>query len=257
MNAAPDKSTPMSMNSKCSNCRVGLAPPKQVDSYQPFPQAGQLFQNLNLSLDDLRLKISTTQATVYSYIIATIENLDGSFGQRGSAPNFQGNIISLCTCKRFMRTFLDKNSWPDKWIAGFTGIKAGKGKNALVYLMKVGLAFESYYDLWVSEKLPDAVKHSKLASKNRHGDVFQPKNELKDEDVFNPQNYYPPLSEHIHKDVWHKDICCCAGGRRAPLLTGDEKHSFLWNKPVLFYSHQLHRGQKKDNLQSFLVLLQQ
>jgi len=230
-----------------------------ISDFQPFPQTGRLAQNLNLSLDDLRLKIGGIQATVYSYIVATVKNPEGHFRQTGSAPNFQGDVISLCTCKHFMRAFLGIDSWPDTWIAGFTGKGAGKGRNALIYLMKVGSAFESYYDLWFSDKLSEAAKQFKLAHKNKFGDVFQPQSELIDKDVFNPQNYHPPIQNHVHANPknpndWHKDINYLKGvsGRKAALLIGDEQYSFLWNKPILFHSHPLHRGQKGDNLQFLL-----
>jgi hypothetical protein len=229
------------------------------DFSQPFPQTGRLAENLNLSLDALYRKIGTTDADVYSYIIASVKNPEGDFVQKGSAPNFQGDVISLCTCKHFMRTFLGIDSWPDTWIAGFTSTREGNGRNALICLMKVGIAFESYCDLWFSDKLSDTVKQVKLAHKNKFGDVFQPQSGLTDKDVFNPQNYFPPVSDHVHtpKDGWHKDINYLKGvrGRKPALLIGDKQHSFLWNKPKLFNSHQIHRGQKKDNLQYLLTSL--
>jgi hypothetical protein len=141
------------------------------NSSQPFPKTGF---PLNLSLNDLRREISGTQATVYSYIVASIENPNGHFIQTGSAPNFQGNVISLCTCKHFMRSFRSIDLWPGTWIAGFTGKKAGEKKNALIYLMKVKFAFESYYDLWFSKELSMSTKEAKLAHKNKYGDVFEP-----------------------------------------------------------------------------------
>ncbi len=230
------------------------------DFSQPFPQTGQ---NLNLSLDALRLRLKTigkTQATVYSYIVATVKNPEGHFIQTGSAPNFQGDVISLCTCKHYMRTFRTIDKWCDNiWIAGFTGKKEGKGKNALIYLMKIGSAFESYDELWSSDKLPDKVKKAKLAHRNKFGDIFQPKSKLINKNVFNPHNYRPPISGHGHKDEsgWYKDINYIKHDRRAALLIGDEQYSFLWDKPKLFHSPQLHRGQKKYNLKSLLASIRE
>lgn len=235
------------------------------DFSQPYPQTGRLKQMTNLNLsrkalcDALCKIISGTPATVYSYIVATVKYPEGVFIQTGSAPNFQGDVISLCTCKHFMRSFRGIDSWRDTWIAGFTGIGAGKvRRNALIYLMKVRVAFESYSDLWYSEDVPDAVKQAKLASENKHGDIFQPKSKPADNrDKYDFKRYCPPISDHVHKDVWHKDINYEKGvcGRKAALLIGDEQYSYLWNQPQLFHSEQLNRGHRKYDLQSFLKCL--
>jgi hypothetical protein len=244
-----------------SGCRSKKGNDNIEQVHQPFPRTGRLAENLNLSLDELLLKTGGNQATVYSYIIASVTNHEGNFVQKGSAPNFQGDLITLCNCKHRMRTFYDIPEWKDKWIAGFTGAKAGNGSNVLVYLMKVGIAFESYCDLWFSEDLPEAAKQAKSANKNKFGDVFQPKSKLTDKrDKFDFGHYVLPVGNHVHAnpqnpDGWHKDINYEKGvcGRKAALLTGDEQYSFLWDKPKLFRSRQLHRGQTKDNLQSLLT----
>jgi hypothetical protein len=223
------------------------------DCSQPFPHTGLL----NLSLGELREIIGDTQATVYSYIVATVKNPEGRFIQTGSAPNFQGDVISLCTCKHYMRTFLDVGQWPNTWIAGFTGTRVGNKRNVLFYLMKVKYAFESHYDLWYSEEVPDTVKQAKLADENRFGDVFQPRSMPIDKnDEFDFEHYHPPVADHVHapKDWWHKDINYekGVGGRKAALLIGDPQYSFLWNKPTLFHLEKLYHGQRKDDLQPFL-----
>ncbi|MGD0077462.1 MAG: hypothetical protein ABSB91_02415 [Sedimentisphaerales bacterium] len=230
-------------------------------SSQPFPHTGRLKQNMNLSLEDLRRKIGATDAVadVYSYIIASVKNREGAFIQKGSAPNFQGDIISLCTCKHFMRTFRDIDSWMNTWIAGFTGINEWDRKNVLIYLMKIGSAFESYDELWFSDKLHYTAKQAKLAHRNKFGDIFQPKSKPINKNVFNHQHYRSPVSEHGHKNEngWHKDINYKKHDRRAALLIGDKKYSFLWDEPILFHLKQLHRGQKKYKLQSLLALIRQ
>jgi hypothetical protein len=226
------------------------------ESSQPFPSSGRLKKNMNLSLGELREIIGDTQAKVYSYIVATVKNSEGCFIQTGSAPNFQGGVISLCTCKHRMRSFQDPDSWPGTWIAGFSSKKAGNGgRNALIYLMKVEIAFKSFYDLWYSGK---TVKQVKLAHVDKFGDVFLPKPDDK-RDKYDVEHYLHPVADHVHapKDWWHKDINYGKGvcGRKAALLFGDEQYSFLWNKPTLIHSKQLHRAQRKDDLQSFLKCL--
>jgi len=217
---------------------------------QPFPQTGLLADNMNWQLGPLRKKIGQSQAIVYCYVIATIENQHGHFVQRGSGPNFQGDLITLCTCKHYMRTFMDAGDWKGKWVAGFTGVKAGEGKNFLVYLMQVSHAFKSHYDFWNNTGIiSDETKQVKATHSNNFGDIYEPRRETK---KFDPQSYISPRKSHVHfPDYhWHKDIDYIGcSERRAALLVGDVKSSFLWDKPMIFYTHpNLPRGQKKFEL---------
>jgi hypothetical protein len=233
------------------------------DDIQPFPESGPLHKNLNLSLSRLKKRMDEFQVPVYSYIVRTVKRTDGHFIQIGSAPNFQGGVISLCTCKHYMRTFLDWKSWPHKWIAGFSGKKEGYGENALIYLMKVDFASNSFSELWKSKKVSNLGIKAKLANKEKFGDIFQPKKNQKDE--FDPLHYKPPVQSHVHNKrkgclyAWHSDICYRGVKDRKPaLLFGDPKFSFLWDHPMLFRSGELHRGQSKDDdLLSFLKHLMQ
>lgn len=222
--------------------------------YQPYPQQGKLFNNLNLSLDKLCQKVGPEQAIVYFYVIATVKNQNDNFIQTGSAPNFQGDWITLCTCKHYMRTFLGPAEWKGKWVAGFTGLKAGGGSNALVYLTKIGYAFESHHDLWFSEVIPSETKQAKVATLHRFGDIFQPS---QPGDMLDQRNYHPPCHNHVHGEpvVWHKDIDYRRNGRQAALLAGSPENSFLWNKPTIFYSGQIGRGQRKLELKTLLSQL--
>ena len=156
-----------------STCAPDCNDTTDID-HQPFPKEGKLGQNTNLSLEELKYRVGSVKAFVYCYVVATIKQKDGKFIQTGNGPNFQGDLITLCTCKHFMRTFLDDESWKGKWIAGFTGKHAGKGKNHLVYLLKVGHTFNSHYSLWHSESISDQTKSAKVTDRNKYGDVYQP-----------------------------------------------------------------------------------
>ena len=221
--------------------------------HQPFPTTGRLMSNMNLEFAKLNTEIYSEQAEVYCYVVATINNQNGHFFQTGSAPNFQGDMVSLCTCKHFMRTFMDTEDWAGKWIAGFSGVAAGNGDNALVYLMKVGYAFKSHMSLWFSDEIPEETKQAKLAQISKFGDIYQPKDQMSDE--FAVQSYIHPVESHVHcnNNGWHNDINYegCKG-RKAALLIGDPEYSFLWNQPMIYYKGHLHRGQKKSDLQTFL-----
>jgi hypothetical protein len=230
--------------------------------HQPYPQQGQLAETLNLTLGTLRSRLAGIEfqkATVYCYVITTIKFDVGGFLQRGSAPNFQGDLITLCTCKHFMRTFWDAPGWQGKWIAGFTGVRAGTGRNDLVYMMRVAHAFESHRDLWHSGALTSAAREAKAADRDRFGDVYRPATEQGN--PFDPASYREPVQNHVHAKCdspreWHEDIRYDLGcaGRRPALLVGQSGLSFLWSKPMLLHPSALHRGQKKYRLG---ILLQQ
>lgn len=268
MKTLPGYSTEFTMHKPLSQERrpaekCGLAALSENDprgiGCQPYPQAGRLADSMNEHLANLRAETGFAQATVYCYVIATIKTRNGQFYQRGSGPNFQGGLITLCTCKHFMRTFLDTEQWPGKWIAGFSGVAAGNGHNALVYLMKVGHAFASHQSLWFSDQISDEARRAKSASLSRFGDVYRPKSPVND--PFDVRSYAQPCEDHVHAkdDAWHHDINYegCKG-RKAALLVGDPAHSFLWNKPMLFYiGGRIHRGQKKMDLSNLLDQLEE
>lgn len=227
--------------------RAGSCAVDELD-YQPSASVDQLAARTNLPLMRVREEVvaapDVDRAIVYCYIVATIEQRQGRFVQRGSGPNFQGGAISLCTCKHHLRTFRDPANWPGIWIAGFTGVRAGRGSNALVYLMRVGHAFASHADLWGARAIPARVKRAKAAETHPLGDLFRPVSGRRG--PFDPRRYAAPHPDHAHRpgDGWHSDIDYTGrGGRRAALLVGDPRASYLWDQPTLFLPSRLHRGQ--------------
>ncbi len=221
--------------------------------HQPYPTTGRLANRLNLTLPELSHAIQQEEAVVYSYVVATTRNVDGRFVQTGCAPNFQGEVISLCTCKHFMRSFLSPKDWKGKWVAGFSGVTAGNGHNILVYLMRVGHAFESHQDMWMSTEIPHTAKLAKLTHVSDFGDVYQPT--TPSGNPFSVHSYLHPGENHVHTqdNEWHRDINYEGrSNRKAALLVGDADTSFLWEKPMLSYRGRLHRGQKKIALQTLL-----
>lgn len=227
--------------------------------HQPFPKRGPLFDNSNLSLETLRGSIGSERTVVYRYVITSVGNNGGRFVQRGSGPNFQGNMVTLCTCKHRMRTFLSPDDWKDRWVAGFTGLGAGRGTNALVYLTKVAHAFESHYDLWYSDEIPDETKRAKSATLSRHGDLLQPVGESVD--PYAPLSYHPPNEAHSHSKnaSWHGDVRYTGGRcvREAALLVGDPERSFLWDRPTIFLPGSIGRGQPKTTLDNLISQLEE
>ena len=143
------------------------------NAYQAMPRKGKLAKNLNLSREALLEKIAPFQHDcVYSYIVCTVEYEQGRLYQRGSGPNFQGGLITLCSCKHWMRTARDTESWKGVWVAGFTRKNLG---NRLFYLMRASEAFESHSKLWFSDLIPEETKDAKVADLGKFGDVYRPK----------------------------------------------------------------------------------
>src|SRR5712691_3567326 len=91
------------------------------DELQAFPTSGRLVKNLDWSLPALKRRLRSASEKVHSYVVRTVgyDRTEKVFGQTGSAPNFQGGYITLCTCKHQMRATQDCHEWRDTWIAGF------------------------------------------------------------------------------------------------------------------------------------------
>lgn len=226
-------------------------------TYQPFPRKGKLHGNLNLSSKALRDIVGSEGAIVYCYVVDSVTDEGGHLVQRGSGPNFQGDMATLCTCKHHMRTSLSPDDWEGKWVAGFTGVGAGGGRNALVFLTRVDHAFESHHGLWYSEEIPAETKRAKSATSNRLGDLFEPVDEWSD--PFDHRGYRPPHTTHSHApdDNWHRDVDHTGyGGRRPALLVGDPEHTYLWDRPALFFPDSIGRGYRKITLNDLASRLQ-
>ena len=224
-------------------------------TYQVMPLRGRLAKNINLRRKALTRKIAKfREDTVYTYIVTTVERREGRLRQEGSAPNFQGGLITLCSCKHWMRTFRDIEAWKRVWIAGYTSKRLG---NKLFYLMRVSEAFESHGELWIADSISEKTKLGKAAHLSRFGDIYKPKSEASD--AYTPQDYIRPQKSHVHRDpdIWHKDIDYPAKhGRRPALLVGDPKYSFVWDDPVLSYPFKLFQGQKKTTLSELFPFIE-
>lgn len=211
---------------------------------QLWPRSGTRRAEMNTPLARLASELGGRDATVYCYVIETVEYDGERFSQGGSGPNLEGGRITLCTCKHRMRSARDPASWGGQWIAGFTGKGAvGDGYRYLVYLMRVGNAYASQRELW--DALSRAERIAKSASTNRLGDVFEPK--AQPGDPYDPQDYYPPRPDHSHApDAWRNDIEYVGfSGRRPALLVSDPDRSYIWDRPRLRFGGTLGRGYKR------------
>lgn len=232
-----------------------LARPTMPHSVQPFPNSGPLANNLNLKRSALAKRIGIPAEAAVSYIVRTVQMDDASehFEQHGSAPNFQGNRLTLCTCKHQMRASLDSLQWNQVWIAGLTSRSIHSGRHWLFCLTRVRRAFESHCDLW--NHLPAAVRSAKSAHEHFLGDLFKPRGRLADDERFVPQCYCAP-SRHAHRrdncdNGWHNDIDYGYAKRygRPSLLLGEQRMTFLWERPVIYFDEDHCRNFRKwENL---------
>jgi len=233
------------------------------ESFQQYPKEGILRDNMNLILSKLLNKIRNERGAVYSYVLTTLKNKNDEFLQPGCGPNFEGGLITLCTCKHYMRTGRDVSDWKnDVWIAGFTGVNLMQDKrNYLFYLMKVTESFFSFKVMWESPILASA-RSTKNATVNPRGDMYQPMQDIKDEFAYS--NYHSPIEkpkhEHWRSDrkyeyMWHKDICYKGRCGRSPaLLVGDAECSFLWYLPLVCFDGK-HPRTKKCDMKTFMSML--
>ena len=119
------------------------------DAYQALPTTGKLAENLNMRPGELSERLDPFRSSaVYSYVVDTVQYEEGLLYQTGSGPNFQGGLVTLCSCKHKMRTYFTADSWEGVWIAGYTG-STDLGENRLFYLMRVHQAFGSHQEFWI------------------------------------------------------------------------------------------------------------
>ena len=230
-------------NSKCSDNKC---------DHQPFPTKGPLAKKSQKNLLLTELRRIADPNDVYLYVIETIRYKDQKFLQYGTGPNFQGDLVTLCTCKHLMRSSMSDCEWEGKWIAGFTGITEYQSTNFLVYLMKVSEAFKSHYDLWFSDSISCETKLAKAAHLNMFGDIYKPKHgDIKPNKA---NDYEKPCEKNKRNRDWRKDIKYEKGysGRLAALLVGCVTKSFLWDRPKIQYPDQLPRSCKKLKFNEFV-----
>lgn len=217
---------------------------------KPFLEGRNLIASAahNPSLDELaeRLRVfgPLERQMCYSYVVRTVLLIGGEMVQTASAPNFDGGIITLCTCKRSMRTLWPAETWRDGiWVAGMSssGI-AFRKQQSLVYLMRVREAYSSHFELFqaLQDSGRSAVISLKAATMNRRGDLMIPRSsQLPPSEHLLVSGYVPPMVGHSHRDSineteWEKDVTYVSDkGVPAALLVGDPAFSFTWSKQMI------------------------
>lgn len=202
---------------------------------------------------------------VYGYVVATVQPVQGQFQQRGSGPNWQGGLITLCTCKHTMRATLKPEEWMrGKWVVGLTGWNRAFAKTqSLVYLMRVDKAYSSHAELvqYLRNSGLSAVVASKDASVHPLGDIMTPSQSVFDWN--DPFAYSVPVLGHVHRQTkdstyWHRDVARTEKGTIPALLVGDPEHSFRWTRPIVQRCKPGHtRPYRKWSLREFLSDLEE
>lgn len=229
-------------------------------SGQPFQRTGGVSYRFGGKLPGYvsnKPPLEWNRNPVFAYVLTTVA-VDGvgRFLQKGSAPNFQGGLISLCTCMHYHRTWW--SSWRDVWVAGFCGMNQ-KGGNQLFYLMQVGGEYDNHAELWHS--LEANTRDAKSARRSRFGDVYEP-NGATAATAHEPNHYFPPYDngpgdQHVHlaHDHWKQDICFrypANDAKQPRLLIGDPERSLLWRKPRYAYTERQHpRNRVYDSMTEF------
>jgi hypothetical protein len=222
---------------------------KNALNYQPIPK-----MNCNYDRNSIitLLNATDTSAPIYYYVMSSVRSHNNTLQHIGSGPNWQGGVITLCTCKHLMRTY--PYCKQGTWIAGFSNFKAGEGNNSLIYLMRVGQTYKSHCALWHS--LPEEIREAKASDMNPLGDVYRPLGREIQESPFDPAMYRKPCRNHSHERGWSKDIKYKAKkGIHPLLLVGDVKYSFVWNQCMITLGHSIGRGQRRLNLCEFITCL--
>jgi len=151
------------------------------------------------------------EAHLRVYTLTTVDVIDGKIYQKGSAPNFKGDVMTLSTCKHDMRRTLYKNYWDEGeknlWIAGFAKStlrkKEGFSDSILLFLGKVEQIHETFYEAW--NEIDEKTGLEKDASKHPLGDFYRPNKDLKEPSL--KANDFKKCSNHSHgEDSFEKDV---------------------------------------------------
>jgi hypothetical protein len=222
---------------------------------------------------------SRVPAPVIAYVLTTIkwDSQSHCFQQTGSAPNFQGGLVSLCTCRANIRTW--RENWRHVWIAGFadketteqyrehhpsnlsTGVDINRLR-VLFYLMQIDFCEKNHSDLSNSPAYLHA-RGQKDASVHKFGDLYKPKTGGTNL-AYCPDSYelpvHPPApntAKHVHyPDAWRIDISGTHDGKHPALLVGDPSRSFIWTGTKHGYlSHQVYRHKIFPTLRDFYSAL--
>lgn len=163
------------------------------------------------NITDLRSILKDCEV-IYVYPHHEIRLEDGQFRQTRSGPNWEGNVVTMTTCKHLMRTYstIDRKVGSE---VGFVGVTNKlEGENYILYAGVIYKRFDSNYDLGeYLRKNHKATYDIKLATNNRLGDIFEPYDA---DDKYEVLCFEDPTPDHCRAEEndskgnpkWWKDI---------------------------------------------------
>jgi hypothetical protein len=235
------------------------------------PPAADTVPGTAWSLPELERKIPAKllDRPAYIYVVTTAELLpNGAFNQTGSAPNFNGGRITLCTCKHKDRSSPPpqncrgpnpQDPWQDVWVGGICSATVLRPR-ALFYLMLIEKTYANHQIIWSALGGPKA----KSAYRNPIGDIYEPLASAAS-NPWSQNSYQPRLSTHVHaKNARTHDIeqSFYRPARHPRLFLGDKRRSHLWSSPTITLQPSADRDWKTahhrfyEHLSDFLAILQ-
>jgi hypothetical protein len=220
--------------------------------YKMDPSLGQLIEELKpFNNDSLRY-----------YVLTTVKVNENKLVQTGSAPNLEGGVITLCTCKHRMRTLDIKEG---DWIAGLTSrdkniIQDETAWNCLFYLIRISKLFDNQKELQLKlKKEYSNALRIKDSLRNRLGDLFFLR-EMHNRDIYDAKNYYEPCRNHAHSsnNKWHEDIGLYKSKKQErvhKLVLANEEYSYVWMLPKIslkMSNRNLCQGEPSTTIRDFL-----
>ena len=230
------------------------------ERFQPFPTKPPLRNQVDLSLIEIATRVDGRgpDRRVFPYVVDSVRRgEDDGFRQTGCSPNMQGGFMTLCNCKRHMRSSEYMRHPGGVWIAGVTSSGLYATHRRYLFYLMFARPVRSQAEMWA--RLPIEAREAKSASRHQLGELYEPKrNDLHGFGAFSPESYKRPIDGHTHlpNGEWRQDIDTTYGIRRPTLLLGDEELSFVWARTRLWLvenSKPLPRNPSgSENIASFL-----
>ena len=233
------------------------------------------FQNINrkfvssFNLKTLQKKLNVYDDWVTYYIIDSVKYREKMFKQEGSGPNFEGDAITLCTCKHSMRA-LGYKIFENAWIACITSKQVHGGPNRgnyLYALFRIKKFCVTYTELsnYLRREFGSDIINIKSVYNNPLGDLFELKKNRKDE--YRHESYIRPPIGYCHRrfkdsTCWFDDIEQWKNSRMKKskphkLLVGDPKLSFVWERPFIQLKAEyknIYSGARYKQMEDFLKM---
>jgi hypothetical protein len=222
------------------------------DGYQHWDWDWRAGTKVN-GADDMRIDMSNCDTDLYLYTQHEVFYEQGDvIRQTRSAPNWDGGVVTMATCKHHMRT--TDRRWEGTWIAALGPKHCAE--NTLLFVGMVYKEFESNYELgqWL-KRTYRAAYDAKLATCNPRGDIYTPKKELLPKQRFDHKNFVTPeghtRSTEFYKKSpgstsdrpdgkvpkWWRDVEYVGRGQRRPPVFV-LRPVYLFSQPTLWTTYK-------------------